>query len=307
MSTPRNCPKCGLINPPGTTRCDCGHNFDRPWLPNRTRPQSYLFGWCIAGGSLVMSASSTLMELGLPLEVIFRVWYVVVGLAAAVVKPWSWYVVLFCLVLLPVRGGLYIAFEVNDWQNTIITALGSAAITMVYSAYFYKRRAMFGATGRWRRLEQLWPGLIGPETRTSDRVPGFAGLSNPSRVCFVAIVATLILLDQYDAVGRGFLVVILLALILLFVRRVREVPKAALVAFSLLTSAATAHAECAWVLWRIEERELLHPFVHVPVSSFTTKPECQAELRRLRRENLKLLLTCLPDTVDPRTRKESRR
>ena len=134
MSTPRNCPKCGLINPPGTTRCDCGHNFDRPWLPNRTRPQSYLFGWCMAGGSLVMSASSTLMELGLPLEVIFRVWYVVVGLAAAVVKPWSWYVVLFCLVLLPVRGGLYIAFEVNDWQNTIITALGSAAITMVYSA-----------------------------------------------------------------------------------------------------------------------------------------------------------------------------
>ena len=29
MSTAlRNCPRCGLTNPPGTTRCDCGYRFD---------------------------------------------------------------------------------------------------------------------------------------------------------------------------------------------------------------------------------------------------------------------------------------
>jgi hypothetical protein len=32
-----------------------------------------------------------------------------------------------------------------------------------------------------------------------------------------------------------------------------------LVAFSLLTSAATAHAECAWVLWQQAETVALRP------------------------------------------------
>jgi|RhiMetdeSRZDD1v2_1073273.scaffolds.fasta_scaffold514588_1 hypothetical protein len=32
-----------------------------------------------------------------------------------------------------------------------------------------------------------------------------------------------------------------------------------LVAFSLLTSAATAHAECAWVLWQQDETVALRP------------------------------------------------
>src|SRR5206468_10493526 len=62
MSTPRNCPQCGLTNPPGTARCDCGHNFDGPSLPSRNRsdrvtkmaakPQGYAFGWYIACSSL---------------------------------------------------------------------------------------------------------------------------------------------------------------------------------------------------------------------------------------------------------------
>ena len=237
MSTPRNCPQCGLTNPPGTTRCDCGHNFDGPSLPNRNRsdrvtkmaakPQGYAFGWFVACNSLAMSAATasvSLVEYGLPIDVVWRIWSVVMGVAAAVVRPWSWYVLLSCLALYPMWGGLYIAFLANDWQNRMFVALSAAAMTVVFFAYFYKRRAMFGAKGRWRRLEQWCPMLVGPQTHNSDRVPGFAGLSNPSRLCFVAIVAALILLDKIDEIGEGLVLVILLALLLhLFVRRVRAV------------------------------------------------------------------------------------
>ena len=240
MSTPRNCPQCGLTNPPGTARCDCGHNFDGPSLPSRNRsdrvtkmaakPQGYAFGWYIACGSLAMSAMTaraTPAEYGLPLDAVLRIWWVVMGVAAAAVRPWSWYVLLSCLALYPVWGGLYMAFVANDWQNRMFVALSAAAMTVVFFAYFYKRRAMFRAKGRWRRLERWCPRLVGPHMHNSDRVPGFAGLSNPSRLYFVAIVAALILLDRLDKideVGEGLVLVILLALLLcLFVRRARAV------------------------------------------------------------------------------------
>ena len=216
---------------PGTTRCDCGHNFDGPSLPNRNRsdpvtkmaarPQGYAFGWYVACSTLAASASSTLVVYGFPLDLVLRSSYLVVGLAAAIVRPWSWYALLASVALSPGWGGLYIALVASDWRNRLFVALATVLMTVVFFAYFYKRRAMFGATGRWRRLEQWCPRLIGPQTHSSDRVPGFAGLSNPSRLYFVAIVVALVMLDKLDEVGKGILVIILLPLLFLFVRRVR--------------------------------------------------------------------------------------
>jgi hypothetical protein len=69
-----------------------------------------------------------------------------------------------------------------------------------------------------------------------------------------------------------------------------------LVAFSLLTSAATAHAECAWVLW-LGERDTA-----VIQTAFPSAGECKAAAEKMRREfqGVRLELKCLPDTVDPR-------
>lgn len=235
MSTVRNCPKCGLTNPPGTTRCDCGHNFDGPSLPNRNRsdrvtkaarPQGYALGWYVACSSLAMGASSALVLYGFPLDLVLRSSSLVVGLAAAIVKPWSWYALLASAALSPVWGGLYMTLVASDWPNRLFVALATVLMTVVFFAYVYKRRAMFGAKGRWRRLEHWCPRLIGPETHNSDRVPGFAGLSNPGRLYFLAIVVAFILLDnldKFDEVGKGVLLVILLALLFVFVRRVRSV------------------------------------------------------------------------------------
>jgi hypothetical protein len=67
-----------------------------------------------------------------------------------------------------------------------------------------------------------------------------------------------------------------------------------LVALSLLTSAATTYAECAWVLWGIADGKF-----YAPVASFTAKPECDSEMQRLRREQQSAVWVCLPDTGDP--------
>ena len=88
-----------------------------------------------------------------------------------------------------------------------------------------------------------------------------------------------------------------------------------LVAFYLLTSAATAYAECAWVTWA----HTLPGFTSTedirekwePLGAIETRADCEAARARLERfhrwekETMRTPTTprqfiCLPDTVDPR-------
>jgi len=93
------------------------------------------------------------------------------------------------------------------------------------------------------------------------------------------------------------------------------------VAFYLLPSAETAHAECAWVLWNDEARldygtNTESRFWH-PIAGVSRKPDCEARLRQeieqvthpdnppkdvlfkiARIQTFRYV--CLPDTVDPR-------
>jgi hypothetical protein len=57
MAEPKDCPKCGLVNPPTAQRCDCGWDF-----VSRQQEQSYLepkhraqLAAGIGGGALVLS------------------------------------------------------------------------------------------------------------------------------------------------------------------------------------------------------------------------------------------------------------
>jgi hypothetical protein len=90
-----------------------------------------------------------------------------------------------------------------------------------------------------------------------------------------------------------------------------------IVALSLLASAATAYAECAWVLWEQINTQGSQP---TPTGAFVTAQACSLKLRELAqtgREQKKsvgytggalfigeftdqMMFTCLPDTVDPR-------
>ena len=71
---------------------------------------------------------------------------------------------------------------------------------------------------------------------------------------------------------------------------------ALLLALCLLASAATAHAECAWVLWwQGRGTTTLEP-----LRAFPSQRECMNEIVNLKATPESLQWRCLPDTVDPR-------
>jgi hypothetical protein len=84
-----------------------------------------------------------------------------------------------------------------------------------------------------------------------------------------------------------------------------------LVTLFLLTSAATVHAECAWILWAGGVKASGET-VFVPIEGYPTRAECMKgrtassvdEVEQLKRDvagaGMKLAFTRLPDTVDPR-------
>jgi hypothetical protein len=73
-----------------------------------------------------------------------------------------------------------------------------------------------------------------------------------------------------------------------------------IVAFSLLTSAATAHAECAWVLWKTATTAS-GDRVSIPHDSYNSLQECRAAMQAAgMKPTAALSAVCLPDTVDPR-------
>src|SRR5437870_9196645 len=67
-------------------------------------------------------------------------------------------------------------------------------------------------------------------------------------------------------------------------------------ALCVLASAATAYAECAWVLWWQGPR-ILTP---EPIRAFPSRRECMNEIVNLKDAPEYQQWRCLPDTVDPR-------
>jgi hypothetical protein len=89
-----------------------------------------------------------------------------------------------------------------------------------------------------------------------------------------------------------------------------------LVALSLLTSAATAHAECAWVLWSEALETGSRPGFSI-LRAHATLQDCEASARTAYLDlgspnvrsgvfvwtpnrQMQVRFTCLPDTVNPR-------
>src|SRR5262245_27071258 len=86
-----------------------------------------------------------------------------------------------------------------------------------------------------------------------------------------------------------------------------------LVLLALLTSAATAHAQCAWVVWRqtLSDNPAIPKSGNwIPECAFKSKDECSGDIKQKRAAyfseaqmdvyTYRSGAYCLPDTVDPR-------
>ena len=120
--------------------------------------QSYRYGWLTAFGGLANVVSPAFVA-GL------AGWSLAVGVAAAAVRPWSWYVLLVSQLVGLIWGALYMAFVALTWADRVMVVVFSLAMSGINFAYFYKRRALFRANG-----------------------PGFTGLPPLYRVLFAAAV-----------------------------------------------------------------------------------------------------------------------
>jgi hypothetical protein len=160
--------------------------------------QTYKFGWCYAVGNLssvnlglvhrLITDWSNNESIRVFLEVMAAIIGLTVGLAATLVRPWSWYVLTTWSLFAPIWACLYLVFVVADWRLTTALIVLSFTIAPPVFVYFYKRRAMFGVVRRSQRLERWYPMIIGPAAHDAGRVPGFAGLSLGRRWLYVFIV-----------------------------------------------------------------------------------------------------------------------
>jgi len=159
--------------------------------------QTYKFGWLIAlsgltnavNPKLIADLGSVLGTWGTVIGLMVAGWSLAIGLAAAAVRPRSWYVLLVCQLVGLTWGALYMTLIAHDWRNRAMVAVFSLGWSVICFAYFYKRRALFRASRRWQWLERSWPRVIGPETLSPDARPGFAGLSPLHRSLFVVAIA----------------------------------------------------------------------------------------------------------------------
>ena len=159
------------------------------------RSQPYRFGWVMAVVGLE-GAYPNIQDFGLGVGLLVAVWSLLMGLAAAFVQPWGWYVLMGSYPLQLVFAPLSFVFIVTPSPlvlKVIFLALAPALAT-VAAVYFYRRRATFGATWRWRTGERWWPRLAGPDVSAGGATRGFLGLSWRRRLVLVVVVGLLLLM-----------------------------------------------------------------------------------------------------------------
>ncbi len=173
---------CGVVNSDPKTNCRaCGTPKGMVWTPEGFKPpeeaaalegpvsekQGYGWGWATVVVASISFISALSEAPGDPSGSIAAALVVaLVGCAAATRQPWGWYVmVISCglaLSFLVVVGAGAIA-RGEPSAKAVVLLVVYGPVQFLWFVYFYKRRVMFGAGGRWRWFERTFPKLVGPE------------------------------------------------------------------------------------------------------------------------------------------------
>src|SRR5262249_26252763 len=126
-------------------------------MPNL--PQGYALGRLF-----VLMEASTAVRSGSPW--LSRGLAFALALAAISCRCPGWYpliVVIALTVALGLRGTLATSASAGRPVQVVALLLAGVAIQLAWWVYFYRRRAMFDASHRWRWLEHRYPSIAGPE------------------------------------------------------------------------------------------------------------------------------------------------
>jgi len=126
-------------------------------MPNL--PQGYALGWLfvLMEASTAVRSGSTWLSRGLAFAL---------ALAAISCRSWGWYLL---IVVIPLAVALGLGRTLINWASpdhpvqVVALLLAGVAIQLAWWVYFYRRRAMFDASHRWRWLEHRYPSIAGPE------------------------------------------------------------------------------------------------------------------------------------------------
>lgn len=190
---------CGVVNGDSRPTCSsCGTVKGMVWTPEGFKPpgeaasvigtrkggQGYAWGWVMVIATTanflqaLSKAPDDARSLGAALTLALFI------AAMALRQPWGWYVLLAMIGLsLLVFVGLSAAALLGQEPGVIIVAsVVAIPLNLAWFVYLYKRRAMFGAKGRWKWFERTFPSFVGPEEKVSIPMAEPAGRGRASQM-----------------------------------------------------------------------------------------------------------------------------
>lgn len=203
---------CGVVNSDSRPKCSsCGTPKGTVWTPHGFKgpdeaarfqdsvpaKQGYLGGWFVVVYAAIHSIIFAIIAVGgtqdqdaLLGALFLAALSGLIASAAGLRKPWGWYVLVVSIaiasIFFAVGGVVGVAAMVfagiEESLAVIIGFIPAIPVNLAWFVYFYKRRAMFGAKGRWQWFERTFPSFVGPEDEVSVAMAEPAGKERASQM-----------------------------------------------------------------------------------------------------------------------------
>lgn len=133
--------------------------------------QGYAFGYITAVLTSILFFLFISYAIHLPKLLIPAVFMGLIAIAAFARRPWAWCVLLTTVGLSIPLSVVTAISATTSGSQVVLKLLVRVLVALLWFVYFYKRRVMFGAKGRWHWFEETFPEWVGPE-EGKEETPG---------------------------------------------------------------------------------------------------------------------------------------